>query len=75
MPVFFSLKCRPMKLNRIQESIFKKLSKDKDLEVDEYIQQYSMEFIGSKREKLEALSEEEGDEWINKAYLLSLKGS
>ncbi|SMF16801.1 hypothetical protein SAMN06295933_1992 [Desulfovibrio gilichinskyi] len=61
-----------MKLNIIQVSIFKKLSKEKGLEVDSYVEKYSMEFINLQRNKLEDLSEEEGDEWINKEYLISL---
>ncbi|MGD9949289.1 MAG: hypothetical protein AB7U29_12535 [Desulfobulbus sp.] len=61
-----------MKLNRIQIQIFKKLSKDKDLEVDTYIQQYSQEFLCAQKDRLEDLSDEEGDSWINKAYIQSL---
>jgi len=64
-----------MKLNTIQVSIFKKLSKEKGLEVDCYVEKYSMEFINLQRNRLEDLSEEEGDEWINKAYLISLSDS
>jgi hypothetical protein len=61
-----------MKLNRIQVMIFNKLSKEKNLDADDYIKQYSMEFICLQRDSLEALSEEEGDNWIHKAYLLSM---
>lgn len=61
-----------MKLNSIQVSIFKKLSKEKGLEVDFYIKKYAVEFINVHRDLLQDLSEEEGDEWINKAYLMSL---
>ncbi|HAR33085.1 MAG TPA: hypothetical protein DCR95_03060 [Desulfobacter sp.] len=61
-----------MKLNRIQIMIFKKLSKEKGLDADDYIQQYSMEFICMQRDSLQDLSEEEGDNWIHRAYLLSL---
>ena len=61
-----------MNLNRIQVAIFDKLSKDKGLEVDAYIKQYSMEFICLERDSLQDLSEEEGDTWINKAYYMSL---
>ncbi|WP_428161248.1 hypothetical protein [Desulfobacter sp.] len=61
-----------MKLNRIQIMIFKKLSKEKGLDADGYIQQYSMEFICMQRDSLQDLSEEEGDIWIHRAYLLSL---
>nr|WP_319494313.1 hypothetical protein [uncultured Desulfobacter sp.] len=61
-----------MKLNRIQVMIFNKLSKEKNLDADAYIKQYSMEFICLQRDSLEDLSEEEGDNWIHRAYLLSM---
>ena len=61
-----------MKLNRIQIKIFEKLSKEKGLETDDYIRQYSTKFIDVQRDGLQELSEEEADNWINKAYLLSL---
>lgn len=61
-----------MKLNRIQIKIFEKLGKEKGIEADDYIKQYSMEFINVQRDGLQDLSEEEGDNWIHKAYLLSL---
>lgn len=52
--------------------IFNKLSKEKNLDPDDYIKQYAMEFICMQRDRLEDLSEEEGDNWIHRAYLLSL---
>lgn len=52
--------------------IFEKLSKEKGIEADAYIKQYSMEFIETQRDRLRDLSEEEGDMWINRAYLQSL---
>ncbi|WP_394698517.1 hypothetical protein [uncultured Desulfobacter sp.] len=61
-----------MKLNRIQIMIFNKLSKEKNLDVDDYIKQYSMEFICLQRDSLGELSEKEGDNWIHRAYLLSM---
>jgi len=61
-----------MQLNRIQIKIFDKLSKEKNLDPDEYIKQYSMEFICVQRDGRQDLSEEEGDNWIHRAYLLSL---
>ncbi|MDD2465838.1 MAG: hypothetical protein PHI97_17710 [Desulfobulbus sp.] len=64
-----------MKLNRIQIQILKKLSQDKDLEVDSYIQQYAQEFLCAQKDCLQDLSEEEGDAWINKAYIQSLTAS
>lgn len=63
---------RHMKLNRIQIMIFEKLSKEKGIDADDYINQYSMEFINMQRDRLQDLSEEEGDNWIHRAYLLSL---
>lgn len=62
-----------MKLNRIQIQIFAKLSKEKGLETDDYIKQYSTEFIAMQRDGLLDLGKEEADRWINKAYLLSLR--
>ncbi len=62
-----------MCLNSIQVSIFKKFSKAMNLDVDSYIYEYSLEFIGVRRNALEELSEQEGDVWINKAYVDSLK--
>jgi hypothetical protein len=59
-------------LNRIQIQIFKKLSQEKKLEIDAYVHQYSQEFLCSQREKLEELTEEEGDAWIHKAYVQSM---
>lgn len=61
-----------MKLNRIQVEIFKQLSGEMGTDVDSYIKDTSMEFIGVQRDRLEDLSEEEGDTWINKMYVLSL---
>jgi len=61
-----------MKLNRIQILIFEKLSKERGLKADDYIRQYSKEFIDIQRDELRDLSQEEADKWINKAYLLSL---
>ena len=61
-----------MKLNRIQVAIFKQLSEEIGADVDSYIKDTSMEFIGVQRDRLEDLTEEEGDTWINKTYILSL---
>ncbi|WP_291328397.1 hypothetical protein [Desulfovibrio sp. UCD-KL4C] len=43
--------------------------------MDSYVEKNSIEFINIQRDRLEDLSEEEGDEWINKAYLISLSDS
>ncbi len=64
-----------MNLNSIQISIFKKLSKDEGMEVDAYIKENSMEFIEVQRNGLSELTEEDGDAWINKAYIISLSGT
>jgi hypothetical protein len=61
-----------MKLNRIQIRIFKKIGREKGLDADAYIQKHAVEYIGVQRNRLQDLSEEEGDRWINKAYLASL---
>lgn len=70
--IFYTHSTRHMKLNRIQIKIFEKLSKENDMDADDYIKQNSMEFINVQRDGLLDLSEEEGDIWIHKAYLLSL---
>ncbi|WP_415718052.1 hypothetical protein [Maridesulfovibrio sp.] len=62
-----------MKLNTIQVSIFKKLSKEMNMDVDSYLFKYSEQFIGVHKRSLAELSEKEGDIWINKAYVDSLK--
>ena len=61
-----------MQLNRIQMQIFKKLSADKGLEVDAYIKQYSQHFLSVDKERMDQMTEEEGDAWIEKAYIQSL---
>jgi|GEM_PF-1864942 hypothetical protein len=62
-----------MNLNKIQVAILNKLSKEAGLDVDSYVKKYSLEFICVQKNYLDDLSEEEGDEWINKSYILSLK--
>ena len=62
-----------MKLNTIQISILKKLSKEANLDVDHYIYTYSEKFLAVRKSSLTELSEEDGDIWINKAYVDSLK--
>ncbi len=62
-----------MKLNRIQIHIFKKLGADNQQTADEYIKEFSIEYLDIQRDTLEDLSEEEGDCWIEKAYFQSLK--
>lgn len=61
-----------MQLNRIQQQIFKKLSKDEQLEPDEYVTKHSQRFIGEKVQRLCDLTEQQGDDWITKAYIKSL---
>ena len=61
-----------MGLNRIQIQIFKKLSSELKLETEEYIQQFSKEYIQRTVKTLEDLTEAEADAWITKAYLKSL---
>ncbi len=61
-----------MNLNRIQIQIFKQLSAAQGLEVDAYIRQFAQEFLCVEKERLDALNEQEGDAWIEKAYLQSL---
>ena len=61
-----------MRLNRIQIEIFKKLSSELQLETEDYLQQFSQEYIKRTVYKLEDLTEAEADAWITKAYLQSL---
>ncbi len=61
-----------MQLNRIQIQIFQKLCKAQEQDADEYVAQHSLAFLGMQKNSLSDLSEEEGDTWINKAYLQSL---
>ncbi len=61
-----------MQLNRIQQQIFKKLSKDEQLEPDEYVAKHSQRFIGEQVQQLSDLTEQQGDDWITKAYIKSL---
>ena len=62
-----------MELNSIQVAIFNNLSNEAGLDVDSYISRYSMEFIGISKKSLVELSKQEGDIWINKAYVASLE--
>lgn len=41
-----------MNVNRIQVMIFKKLSKEKEIDVDDYVKRYSMDFICMQRDRL-----------------------
>jgi hypothetical protein len=61
-----------MGVNKIQVQIFAKLGKDQNMSTDEYISRYAEEYIGKSLEKLEDLTEEEGDKWITKAFVESL---
>lgn len=61
-----------MQLNRIQQQIFKKLSKEQQLEPDQYVAKYSQQFIGEEVQQLSDLTEKQGDDWITKAYFESL---
>ncbi len=62
-----------MHVNKIQVQIFTKLGKDHNMSTDEYIARYAEEYIGKKLEKLEDMTEEEGDKWIAKAFVQSLQ--
>lgn len=61
-----------MELNRLQIQIFKKLSKELNLEIEDYLLRFSEEYICRASQTLDDLTEEEGDTWITKAYLDSL---
>lgn len=61
-----------MGLNRLQIQIFQKMSSDLNLEMEDYLQRFSKEYLQRVIKTLEELSEEEADTWITKAYLKSL---
>lgn len=61
-----------MLMNRIQTQIFKKLSAENKLSLNEYVSGFSEEFVGYPIQNIEDLTEEEADTWITKAYLKSL---
>lgn len=61
-----------MKLNRLQVQIFKKMSSDLDMEIEEFLTKFSEENINRPISTLEELMEEEADIWITKSYLKSI---
>lgn len=61
-----------MHLNKIQIQIFKKLSGELNLEMEEYLHRFSKENISRTIKSLDDLTEKEADDWITKAYLKSL---
>ena len=60
------------KMNRLQVHIFKKLSSESDMEIEDYLISFSKENINRSISTLEELTEEEADSWITKLYLKSL---
>ena len=61
-----------MALNRLQIQIFKKLSSELNLEIEDYLLKFSRQYISRDINKLTDLTEKEGDSWITKTYLESL---
>lgn len=61
-----------MHLNKIQIQIFRKLSSELNLDMEEYLIRFSRDNISRKITSLEELTEKEADTWITKAYLQSL---
>ena len=61
-----------MALNRIQLQIFKDLSSELNLEMEDYLLRFSKEYIARVVPQLDDLTEKEADSWITKAYLESL---
>ena len=61
-----------MLINRIQASIFRQLCERRNMDRDEYVRAYSEHYLGRPVARLENLTEEDGDQWITKAYLQSL---
>lgn len=62
-----------MQLNRIQVQIFKKLSNDKSLQLEEYLATYSPQYLGRVVSDLSQMTEQEADKWIHQAYLESME--
>ena len=60
------------KMNRIQQAIFKQFATRHKLELNEFIQTYSAQYIGTQLDSIDDITEEDADIWINKAYLESL---
>lgn len=60
-----------MKLNRIQVQIFKNMSNELEMDLEEYLIKFSEENINRSISSLEELTEKEADSWITKAYLKS----
>ncbi|ACU88950.1 hypothetical protein [Desulfomicrobium baculatum] len=61
-----------MLINRIQASIFRQLCERQNMDRDAYVRAYSEHYLGKPLASLENLTEEDGDQWITKAYLQSL---
>lgn len=61
-----------MLINRIQARIFCQLCECQNMDRDEYIRAYSEHYLGRLVVCLENLTEEDGDQWITKAYLQTL---
>lgn len=61
-----------MELNKIQEQIFIRLSNEHNMTLDQYVNQYSVTYLGTNVKKAENLTEEAADTWITKAYIQSL---
>ena len=61
-----------MLINRIQARIFRQLCERQNMDRDEYVRAYSEHYLDKLVVCLENLTEEEGDQWITKAYLQSL---
>lgn len=61
-----------MGLNRLQIQIFKNLSSELNLEIEDYLLKFSEKYIRRATKTLDDLTEKEGDTWITKAYLESL---
>ncbi len=62
-----------MSLNRIQIAIFDRLSTEKSMSPDEYVRNFSQQYLCKEVGSVSALTEEEADRWITKAYLDSLE--
>ena len=62
-----------MKLNRIQQQLFVQLSKDLGMELSQYLEKYSPDYLGKSISALDQMTEEDADKWIMSVYVQSLQ--
>ena len=72
LPRHKTIKGGAMLINRIQARIFCQLCERQNIDRDEYVRTHSEHYLGRLVVCLENLTEEDGDQWITKAYLQTL---